>query len=140
AARIGYPGDRSPLLAPIGAVFMAWANDDAITAWLERASPDARHADFYRRVLGEIRARGFSVPMPAIGAPAIADAMTHLREEPTAYDAEQQLTEALQKTDETLLLLDELSGSDEVVFKTVAAPVFDPIGPVLLALRITGPE
>src|SRR2546429_3277526 len=90
AARIGYPGDRSPLLAPIGAVFMAWANDDAITAWLERASPDARHADFYRRVLGEIRARGFSVPMPAIGAPAIADAMTHLREEPTAYDAEQQ--------------------------------------------------
>jgi len=119
---------------------MAWASDDAITAWLERASLDARHADFYRGVLAEIRARGFSVPMPAIGVPAIADAMTHLREEPTAHDAEQQLTEALQKTDEMLLLLDALSGSDEAVFKTVAAPVFDPIGRVLLSLSITGPD
>src|SRR5207248_5160288 len=83
AARIGYPGDRSPLLAPIGAVFMAWASDDAITDWLERASLDAQHAAFYRSVLAEIRARGFSVPMPAIQAPAVAEAITHLREEPT---------------------------------------------------------
>ena len=140
ATNIGYPGDRSPLLAPIGAVFMAWADDDAITAWVERASLDAQHADFYRRVLAEIRARGFSVPMPEIGAPAVADAMTRLRDEPTAYDAEQQLTQALQKSDEMLLLFDELSGSDEVVFKTVAAPIFDPIGRVLLSLSITGPE
>jgi len=140
AASIGYPGDRSPLLAPIGAVFMAWADDGAITAWLERASLDARHVDLYRRVLTEIRGRGFSVPMPPIGADAVADAMTRLREEPTADDAEQQLTEALQKADEMLLLLDELSGFDEVVFKTVAAPIFDPIGRVLLSLSITGPE
>ena len=42
--------------------------------------------------------------------------------------------------DEMLLLLDELSGSDEIVFKTVAAPIFDPIGRVLLSLSITGPE
>jgi len=140
AASIGYPGDRSPLLAPIGAVFMAWAGDDAVATWLERAALDGEHADFYRRVLAEIRARGFSVPMPAIGGPAIEDAITRLREEPTAHDAEVELAEALQKTDEMLLLLDDVTGSEEVVFKTVAAPIFDPIGRVLLSLSITGPE
>src|SRR5262249_38698482 len=33
APSIGYTGDRSPLLAPIGAVFLAWADDEAITSW-----------------------------------------------------------------------------------------------------------
>jgi DNA-binding IclR family transcriptional regulator len=140
ASPIGYPGDRSPLLAPIGAVFMAWANDEAIRTWLDRASVDGQHAALYRRILAEIRARGFSVPMPAFGAPAIEDAITRLRDEPSARDAELQLTEALQKTDEMLVLLDQSPGSDEVVFKTVAAPIFDPIGRVLLSLSITGPD
>jgi DNA-binding IclR family transcriptional regulator len=139
ATTLGYPGDRSPLLAPIGAVFMAWANKDAVSTWLQRASLDERHAEFYRRVLDEIRARGFSVPMPSIGEPAIEDAMLRLRDEPAAPNAEQQLTEALQKTDEMLLLLDDLSGSVEVVFKNIVAPIFNPIGQVLLALSITGP-
>ena len=66
-ATSGYPGDRSPLLAPLGAVFMAWADDAEVTAWLERASLGAEHAEFYRGVLAEIRARGFSVPMQADG-------------------------------------------------------------------------
>jgi DNA-binding IclR family transcriptional regulator len=140
ATNIGYPGDRSPLLAPIGAVFMAWAGDDEITAWLERASLDPPVAAFYRRVLTEIRARGFSVPMPAIAAPAVAFAFERLREEPTAAEAERQLTDVLQKSEELLVAFDELSASDEVVFKTVAAPIFDPIGRVLLSMSITGPE
>jgi DNA-binding IclR family transcriptional regulator len=140
ASTSGYPGDRSPLLAPLGAVFMAWADDAAVTAWFERASLGAEHADFYRRVLAETRARGFSVPMHAMAEPAIADAISRVREEPTADDAERQLAAALQQTDEMLVMFDELSPSDKVTFKTVAAPIFDPIGRVLLSLSITGPE
>ena len=48
ASSIGYPGDRTPLLAPIGAVFMAWADDAAIDAWLERAQLNPPVADLYR--------------------------------------------------------------------------------------------
>jgi len=140
AATSGYPGDRSPLLAPLGAVFMAWAEDAAVAAWLERASLGAEHAEFYRGVLAETRARGFSVPMHAIAQRAIADAISRLREEPTAHDAEQQLADVLQHTDEMLVMFADLSPADTVVFKTVAAPIFDPIGRVLLSLNITGPE
>jgi len=136
----GYPGDRSPLLAPLGAVFMAWADDADVTTWLERASLGAQRAEFYRRVLAETRTRGFSVPMHAMAEPAIADAFSRLREEPTADDAEQQLADALQQTSEMLVMFDELSAADKVMFSTVAAPIFDPIGRVLLSLSITGPE
>ncbi|MEX5712407.1 helix-turn-helix domain-containing protein [Parafrankia sp. FMc6] len=136
---LGYPGDRSPLLAPIGAVFMAWADDTAISTWLERAALPPALADFYRNVLTETRARGFSVPLPAISAPAVMKAMSRVRNEPTDDDAEQHLAKAMSQTDEMLLSLDTLTDSDEITFKTIAAPIFDPIGRVLLSLSITGP-
>jgi DNA-binding IclR family transcriptional regulator len=136
---IGYPGDRSPLLAPFGAVFMAWADDAVVNTWLQRAGISGSGADHYRRVLADVRSRGFSVPLKNIASPAVAAALERLRSEPEDEVAEQQLTGALRRADETLLLFDGLSMNDEVTFKTVAAPIFDPIGRVLLALAITGP-
>lgn len=140
APGVGYPGDRSPMLAPFGAVFMAWANEDEIAAWLDRAAVSPAVADHYRDVLADIRARGFSVPIVPIGAPAVAEAVARLREEPTAPDAEQHLADALQHSGEMLLSFDGLSSSDEVRFRTVTAPVFDPIGRALLSLSVTGPD
>lgn len=140
ASGIGYPGDRSPLLAPIGAVFMAWSDDATIEAWLDRAQLAAPIADLYRVVLAEIRARGFSVPMQTINSPAVNEAMARVRSEPLDDEAERRLTDVLQQTDEMLISFDQLSGSDQIMYKTVAAPIFDPIGRVLLALSITGPE
>jgi DNA-binding IclR family transcriptional regulator len=140
AANIGYPGDRTPLLAPIGAVFMAWADDAAVDEWLARASLEPAAADSYRRVLADIRARGFSVPMRPLGSPEMADAITHLRDDPAAPDAEQRLTDVLHALPELLLQFDDLVGTDKVLYTTVAAPIFDPIGRVLLSLSVTGPE
>ena len=140
APGVGYPGDRSPMLAPFGAVFMAWADEDEIAAWLDRAAVSPAVADHYRDVLADIRARGFSVPIIPIGAPAVAEAVARLREEPTAPDAEQHLADALQRSGEMLLSFDGLSPSDEVTFRTVTAPVFDPIGRALLSLSVTGPD
>ncbi|KPM54384.1 IclR family transcriptional regulator [Frankia sp. R43] len=137
---VGYPGDRTPLLAPIGAVFLAWADDDAITSWIDRAALTAPLAQLYRGVLAEIRARGFSVPLQAIAAPAVIDAVARLRSEPTDEQAEQRLTEALAATDEMLLSFDGLEDADEIAVKTIAAPIFDPIGRVLLSLSITAAE
>ncbi|ADP82399.1 IclR family transcriptional regulator [Pseudofrankia inefficax] len=137
---LGYPGDRTPMLAPIGAVFLAWAEDEAVSGWLERATLTPALRELYRRVLGEIRDRGYSVPLASIAAPAVIDAIAKLRDEPTDADAEHRLAEVLAKTDEMLLSFESLTGSDKIVVKTVAAPVFDPMGRVLLSLSITGPD
>ena len=140
ATSIGYPGDRSPLLAPIGAIFMAWADDAAVDEWLARAELPPPLASSYREILGEIRERGFSVPLPAIGSPAVQDAMTHVRSVPTDPGAEHHLADVLQQSDEMLAPLGRFSPDDEIVYKTVAAPIFDPLGRVLLSLSITGPD
>ncbi|HET9732334.1 MAG TPA: helix-turn-helix domain-containing protein [Acidimicrobiales bacterium] len=137
---VGYPGDRSPLLAPIGAVFMAWADDGSVEAWMERAGVKGAAARTLRRVLAETRSRGFSVPLQTISSPAVMEAIERVRNDPADEQAEHHLTGALQRTDEMLLLFDGLGPRDEVTFKTVAAPVFDEIGRVLLSISITGPE
>jgi DNA-binding IclR family transcriptional regulator len=140
ATAIGYPGDRSPLLAPIGAVFMAWADEETAGAWLARAEITGPAAEHWRQVLTEIRARGFSVPLQSIAAPAIMHAMERVRSEPTDEEAEHELTGVLQQNEEMLLLFEGLSPTDQVTFKTVAAPIFDEIGQVLLSLSVTGPD
>lgn len=137
---IGYPGDRSPLLAPIGAVFMAWANDDAIDAWLNRAQVSVTTGQVLRQVLYETRLRGFSVPLKSIESPAIATAMRNVRSEPTDEAAEHALTGALQHSDEMLLLFEGLRPLDEILFKTIAVPVFDDVGRVILSISLTGPN
>jgi DNA-binding IclR family transcriptional regulator len=137
---LGYPGDRTPLLAPVGAVFMAWTDDGAaVTQWLERASLSPPLMDFYRRVLVDIRERGFSVPMPAIAAPTVVEAVARLREEPND-EAERHYAEAFRDVEELLLLPGELDPLQEVRFKTVASPIFDPIGRVLLSISVTAGE
>lgn len=140
ATGIGYPGDRSPLLAPIGAVFLAWAPEDAVAEWLDRAGLPGPIAEHYRAVLAEIRDRGFSVPLHRIAEPVVMDAFARLRSEPLSAEFERQLAAALRKTDEMLLSFTGLSDSDEIGFRTIAAPIFDPIGRVLLSLSLTGPE
>src|SRR5215211_755290 len=139
-ASIGYPGDRTPLLAPIGAIFMAWADDDGVAAWLQRAELTHPAAEHYRQVLTEIRVRGFSVPMRPMVSPAVMQAIARVRSEPTDPDAERHLVEMLRHADGMLMSLDAVSGSDEITFETIAAPIFDPIGRVLLSLSLTGPD
>jgi len=140
ASGAGYPGDRSPLLAPIGAVFMAWEGEEVITGWLERAALSPPLADMYRRVLAEVRQRGFSVALPDMGAPAVARAIGQIRAEPADDSGEQQLTDAqtLLGHERMILSFDGLAESAEVTFIAIAAPVFDPLGRALLSLYIAG--
>jgi DNA-binding IclR family transcriptional regulator len=137
---IGYPGDRSPLLAPFGAIFRAWEDEATVDGWLERAHAEGPLGALYRRALADIRECGFAVPLSAVGAAPVTAAMRALRDDPLDENAEHRLTEALRRAGELLLPLGELSDADELHYKTVAAPVFDPIGRVLLSLSITGPD
>jgi DNA-binding IclR family transcriptional regulator len=137
-SRAQYPGDRSPLLAPMGAVFIAWESAEVIARWLERAGLSGRSAQQYRRVLAEVRERHFSVALPALGTPAVTSAIDQIRAGPVGEAGERQLAAAL-LGEEGILSLDGLAESAEVTFIAIAAPVFDPGGRALLSLYIAGP-
>jgi DNA-binding IclR family transcriptional regulator len=119
----GYPGDKVPLKAPVGAVFVAWATDSVIEQWLERSAAGPAEAIHYRGVLGEIRSRGYAVPLRA--------SHPHSTNDPS---------EAPHGADERLDVLDGLASDRLVSVRTIAAPIFDAVGQVQLALSITGGE
>lgn len=137
-SEFGYVGDRVPLLAPIGAVLMAWAREEDVADWLARGSVTEPRAGHYRNILAEVRARGYSV-MPQVPTPGVIDAFTRLRTEP-AVDTEAQLVKRLHEIDEVLVAFDRLDDKDEIRVGVIAAPIFDPMGQVLLSLAITGDE
>jgi DNA-binding IclR family transcriptional regulator len=139
ADRLGYPGDRSPLLAPFGAVFVAWADDRAIGAWLERAGADPVAAERYRRVLAEIRDRGYSVGLPAMGADAVRGALEARRDVPSNLAAEDELAQVVHDTGDGMFLLAGPASADAVRISAVTAPIFDRDGRVLLALSVASP-
>jgi DNA-binding IclR family transcriptional regulator len=140
AEGIGYPGDRSPLIAPFGEVFMAWAGEEEVAGWLARADVSGPLAAMYREVLADIRRRGFSIVLQAVDTPNVRDAMSRLRADPADENAEQLLVGALQQAGEMLLLPGGLAEDERVAFKAIAAPVFDPIGRVLLTMSIIGSD
>jgi DNA-binding IclR family transcriptional regulator len=119
----GYPGDKVPLKAPVGAVFVAWATDSVIEQWLERAAAGPADAIHYRGVLGEIRSRGYAVPLRA--------SHPHSTNDPG---------EVPHGADERLDVLGGLASDRLVSVRTIAAPIFDAVGQVQLALSITGGE
>ncbi len=139
----GYPGDRSPLLAPMGAVFIAWEDEEVIARWLERAGLSGPSAHMYRRVLAQVRERHFSVALLPLSAPAVTSAIDQIRDEPVDEAGERRLAQALLGQallgQEGILSLDGLAESAEVTFLALAAPVFDPGGRALLSLYLTGP-
>lgn len=57
------PGQRMPLVPPLGSVFVAWAGDSEIDRWLAQLGPRGTEADLarYRKALENVRARGYSL-------------------------------------------------------------------------------
>jgi DNA-binding IclR family transcriptional regulator len=140
SSAIAYPGDRMPLMAPIGAVFMAWASESAIEAWLRRAEVGEEGTAHLHRVLAEIRDRGFSVPLQSIATDEINEAVVRIRSQPADDDAERHLAKLYQQEGETLLLFEDLPPAAQIQYKVIAAPIFDAQGQVIITISVTGPD
>lgn len=69
------PGERRPLVPPLGASFVAWEGDQAIEAWLERTvqHDDPDFVASQRRAIANIRERGYLVALRNPSAPRFAD-------------------------------------------------------------------
>jgi DNA-binding IclR family transcriptional regulator len=135
----GYPGDKVPLKAPVGAVFVAWATDGAIEQWLERAAAGPAAAIHYRGVLGEIRSRGYAVPLRAMTDGGMGEGPIRLPHS-SHPNATSYSSEVPHGPDEWLEVLGGLASDHLVSVRTIAAPIFDAVGQVQLALSITGGE
>jgi DNA-binding IclR family transcriptional regulator len=130
-------GQRVPLVAPIGASFVAWAADEEVEKWRgsEVASDGVR--SFYDQILQTTKLQGYSVitetkPNVQIVTDAVAWAEAH--PEPTTR---QELRRALS----TLVPAgpDDLARSREGIYavRSIGAPVFDAEGRASMAISIS---
>lgn len=131
------PGERVPLLPPLGELHVAWQDEVAIETWLSRI----RHADeattaSYRRRLETARERGWAMSMA--GARSEADIHADLRDYSSA-----NLTPARAREIEAHIA--EVGHQYEPVdlvpgrtydIHSIVAPVFGPDGDVQMVLRI----
>jgi DNA-binding IclR family transcriptional regulator len=128
------PGQRIPLVPPIGAVFVAWLDPEP---WLARA--DDRTA--MEAVLDAVRTRGWAVALESDTRRGFASALEHLPPGPTDSSRQgsvEQLMAELARTEYQVVGALDTGRTYDVVM--IAAPVFGSAGEALVALTLLGLE
>ena len=122
------PGQRLPLAPPLGTVFVAWSDAEAIDRWLSHVGPDQSKADSqrYRQALATVRERGYSVALGGEGQQRLVQALQDAGHQP----------EGARGSEEYALV--ELAGDSRYRINHIGAPVFGPRGEVALALFLIG--
>jgi DNA-binding IclR family transcriptional regulator len=123
-------GQRLPLAPPLGAVFVAWSEDDVIERWLSRLGQPAKKAtvDHFRRAVEAVRARGYSVGLEGSRRPRRARTAT------TGGSLEEEVR-GVQLEEYALIDIDP----KEMYFVNhIGAPAFGPDGEVAVALFLIG--
>jgi len=134
------PGERLPLVAPIGAPFLAWASEAAIAAWIaRRTSPAGAHVvDQWRRDLELTRQRGYQVILRSCDVPTVASLMAEMAAGRRSPDYRDELTKMINsiehhKTQPETIVDDELY---DVML--IASPLFDQNGGAAFNLCLGG--
>ncbi len=126
------PGQRLPLLPPIGAVFVAWRPPKEIETWLKRLGPIGKEAaDRFARAVAAVRDRGYSVGLEG-DAQLLLRALR--REDDNGPTVEEGI-KGLRKEDYALIDVDPKA---TYRLSHIGAPAFGPEGAVALGLFLIG--
>ncbi|HSA49306.1 MAG TPA: helix-turn-helix domain-containing protein [Yinghuangia sp.] len=134
-------GQSIPLVAPFGAVFVAW-DDTAAEAWLTRAdnAADAEQADRWRMALDATRRRGYSISVTADRAAELASGLDVLIDNPDSRDARRRRDELIDAVQHSEYLAVDIDDDAVARLSHVSAPVFDRSGTVAASLMLLGSQ
>ncbi|ORW72882.1 hypothetical protein AWC23_08470 [Mycobacterium saskatchewanense] len=132
-------GQRSPLVPPLGTLFVAAAGDVAERAWLDRAGPSLseNQRDSYRAMLERVRARGWSVTLASntqLELERIYHHYTNTDRSPGDADRIRELIASVAEHYEPAIL-----DSDRPLdVRMISVPVVDQTGSLRLLLSVWG--
>jgi DNA-binding IclR family transcriptional regulator len=129
-------GQRVPLVPPLGSVFIAWAPEDAVSAWRARA-PKAKRVD---DALEGVRARGYSIALEVSARRNLADVLDHLAAAPSDARLRGTVDDLVVELGSSNYQLTKLDRGNRYDVSMIAAPVFDAAGNAVLALTLVGFE
>jgi len=127
-------GQRVPLVPPLGAVFMAWADGTATAEWLARG-PENNSLD---AVLAGVRSRGYSVALEHAARRGLGDALDHLADAPIEPGARETIDALVASLGQAEYQLTDLDLRPTYDVSMIAAPVFGADAEPVLALTLLG--
>jgi len=132
-------GERKPLVAPIGAPFLAWSSGEAIEAWIARhAPPDEKLAKEWRHTLAVIRKRGYQVMLRAPDSPQIATLMSELASGRRIPDYKDEVTRLINSFDHQLSQPETIDAEELYDIILISAPLFDQNGGAVFNMSLGG--
>jgi DNA-binding IclR family transcriptional regulator len=135
-----YPGQRVPMAPPLGTAFLAWSDRGEVEAWLARApaATAAAELDQYRAALSIVRRRGYSIGLEAEARRGLSDSLAHLADEPRAKGLKTAIADSIAELGHSPYQLEHVDPDGTYDVSTIAAPVFDVAGDVVLTLTLVG--
>jgi DNA-binding IclR family transcriptional regulator len=131
-------GQRIRMVAPMGGVFVAWADDDRVAQWLATA-PEAvrREQEQLLRWLATIRERGYAVGLETTARQEMRRAVRDLRDEPGSRRARGRLRNNIARLGDIATVLLEPNPADSYAVAHIASAVPETDG-VAMSLYLTG--
>jgi flavin reductase (DIM6/NTAB) family NADH-FMN oxidoreductase RutF/DNA-binding IclR family transcriptional regulator len=132
-------GQRIPMVPPLGAVLVAWADESVQDRWLDAIPPGGRRED-YVAVLERVRARGWSLGFMSEPQAEFFEAVHQLSlrsptEEQRARVAQASARVRLEDSEPA-----DLDALDLPLVRIVAAPVFDTDRSVAFSIGLLRPR
>jgi DNA-binding IclR family transcriptional regulator len=134
-------GQRVPLMAPLGAVFVAWAGGEREEQWFARTGV-ARNRPSRRKLeamLAAVRERGCSVALEIDPRRKLGGLLAELAEFPESRELRSEMRQRIAELAELPYQLGASARASQWV-SSLTAPVFDPAGEVELAITLVGFE
>jgi DNA-binding IclR family transcriptional regulator len=129
------PGQRLPLVPPLGTVFVAWSDSTEIDRWLSKLGPRINKGDRdrYRSAVDAVRVRGYSIGLEGEAQQRLVKALSY-----SAHEGSGSVRNSVRRlrTDEYALI--ELEPARTYRLNHIGAPVFDPNGDVALGIFLIG--
>jgi len=134
------PGERLPLVPPLGAPFVAWSSDAAVEAWIHgSADGGSGFADHWRRALALVKRRGFQMLLRSPGTSDLPLRMAQMAAGQNAPEFKDDLIKLINTTGPSLAAEPDVILPDELYdFHQLAAPIFNREGAATLELCLGG--
>lgn len=134
------PGERLPLVPPIGAPFVAWASEAAVEAWIH-GSPEGTPglSDHWRRALALVKRRGFQMLLRSPDTSDLPLRMAQMAAGQNVPEYKDDLLKLINITGPSLAAEpDNILPDGLYDFHQLAAPIFDRDGVATLELCLGG--
>ena len=133
--------ERMPLVAPIGAPFLAWSSKEAIEAWIARhtAPPrDKKSAAVWREAVALTRKRGYQVTLRAPNSPGIGSLMADMAAGGRIADYQDEVLRLVNSFDRELSQPETIVADELYDILLISAPLFDQNGEAIFNLSLIG--